>query len=138
ENSSVEEAYNYGEDAGDILKRLDAINPRASRVGVVERIDVYYNGFLEDMTDSLLAVVRASDRRLAKRARALGHRVSTGEVEPGFSLEGKTIGNNEAAIVVYITGPVAMGVGDKGVFGNQLKTIVGRVLTGEEKGALDG
>jgi hypothetical protein len=37
---------------------------------------------------------------------------------------------DHVAIKVYITSNVGMGVGDKAVFGNQMKTVVGHILTG--------
>ena len=35
-----------------------------------------------------------------------------------------------AAIRVYITGDVGAGIGDKGVFGNQMKTVFAHVMSG--------
>lgn len=37
------------------------------------------------------------------------------------------------AVRVYITSNIGTGVGDKGVFANQMKTIFGRVMSGENR-----
>lgn len=131
ENPMGEESAVWGEEADNIMRRIGAINPPAGYVGVVERIEVFYNGDMDAMSPTLKDITRASNRTMSRKSRALGRDATEGRVEPGFQIEGKAIASNEAVIKVYITGTRPMGVGDKGVFGPQLKTVVGRVMTGE-------
>jgi hypothetical protein len=48
----------------------------------------------------------------------------------GFRDDGHPMELDAAVVRLYITGPTDMGVGDKAVFANQAKSVVGRVLRG--------
>lgn len=112
----------------DTLRLLGAQTPTAKAHGVVERIEVFYHGDKEDMTESLQSIASASDRQLSQRNKARGKKVLTGSVDESFRVDGTPLSLDCMAIRIYITGDVAMGVGDKAVFANQLKTVVGRVM----------
>lgn len=102
--------------------------PHAKLRGVVERIEVYYNGDIEDMSETLQELTVASDKALAKRFRASGRPVFSGSTSSNFRIDNEPLLMDTAVIRIYITADVAAGVGDKGVFGNQLKTVFGRVF----------
>lgn len=120
----------FNEDTLDTLRVLSANTPRAKYAGTVERIEVFYHGDLEDMSDSLRALAMDSDKALAKRRKAMGKPVVTGSVDGGVRFESNPLELDSVAIKLYITTPVSAGIGDKGVFGNQLKTVIGRVMGG--------
>ena len=46
-------------------------------------------------------------------------------------MDGNPLALDTMAIRIYITGDVPAGIGDKGVFCNQLKTVFGEVFPGE-------
>lgn len=118
----------FDEESLDTLRVLGSHMPSAKARGVVERIDVFYHGDKEDMSESVRALVNTSDRQLAQRLKARGRKPLTGSVDESFRVEGTPLALDTLAIRIYITGDVPMGVGDKGVFGNQLKTVIGRVM----------
>lgn len=120
----------FNEDTLDTLRILSANTPRAKYAGTVERIEVFYHGDIEDMSESLQALAIESDKELAKRQRALGKPVVTGSVDGGVRFESDPLELDTLAIKIYITSPVSAGIGDKGVFGNQLKTVFARVMGG--------
>ena len=99
---------------------------------MIERIEVFYHGEREDMSDSLGALVDISDKQIASRNRSVGRKAFTGSVDENFRIENEPLALDTAAIRVYITSDVDAGVGDKGVFGNQMKTVFGRVFDGVE------
>lgn len=121
----------FDEESLDTLKVLGAQTPQAKVKGVVERIEVYYHGDKEDMSESLRTLATASDRELAKRQRSVGKEAFTGSVNDNFRIEGDPIGLDTACIRFYITSDVPAGLGDKGVFGNQMKTVFGNIMTEE-------
>lgn len=132
----IEDAITYDnqlfdKDSLDTLKILSANSPQAGFKGVVERVEVYYHGDLEDMSPSMRELATASDRELMRRHRAIGGKGFTGQVDEGFRVDGTPLSLDTIAIQVYITADVGMGVGDKGVFANQMKTVIGKVLEGE-------
>lgn len=109
----------------DTLSALARTSPRAKTDGIVGRIEVLYNGDLEDMTPTLREIAMAADRYRAKRSRVLKRGVLTGQMR---DLEIDTM-----VIKVFIDAPLGAADGDKAVFGNQMKTVIGRVFTGKHE-----
>jgi hypothetical protein len=118
----------FDEASLDTLRILSAQTPKAKSKGIVERVEVYYHGELEDMSESLRALAAESDKVFLKKSRSLGHKGYTGSVDEGFRVEGNPLLLDTAAIKIYITGEVPVGIGDKGVFANQLKTVFGEIM----------
>lgn len=121
------------EETLDTLRVLGAQTPQAKIKGKIERIEVYYNGDLEDMSESLLSLVKSSDKRIAARNVAIGRKAYTGSVTEEFRIGTDPLLMDTACIRIYMSAKVAAGVGDKGVFGNQLKTVFGRVFDNNVK-----
>jgi len=63
-------------------------------------------------------------------AKRLGKPVVTGQVDQSLRIDGNGLELDHVAIKVYITHREGMGVGDKAVFCNQMKTVVGHRLSG--------
>jgi hypothetical protein len=118
----------FNEQSIETLKTLSAQTPRAHVQGVVEKVEVFYHGDKEDMSESVRELCDWGDAQLRKQAQALGQKPNTGAVDGGFRIENNPLGLDNIAIKIYITSDVAAGVGDKGVFGNQLKTCFGEVM----------
>lgn len=127
ENAITADTGLFDEDTIDTLKVLSAQIPTAKMNGVVERIEVLYHGEKEDMSETLLTLVNQSDKDFAVRAKSISQKTHTGEVDETYRIEGNPLSLNTACIRFYITGIVGMAPGDKGVFSNQLKTVIGRV-----------
>jgi hypothetical protein len=122
----------FDEESLDTLKVLSSQTPQAKIKGKVERIEVFYHGDKEDMSESIRSIVNVSDRAMASRSNSVGKKkVYTGSVDEGFRVDGNSLALDTVAIKIYITGDVAAGIGDKGVFCNQMKTVFGKVLPGE-------
>jgi hypothetical protein len=135
----------FDEESLDTLRLLSAQTPLAKMAGVVERIEVFYHGDKQDMSESLRSVASASDRELSARRKAVGKKVLTGLVDDSHRTDGDPLNLDTLEIKIYITADVAAGVGDKGVFANQMKTVFGTVLenevtteSGKEIGAIFG
>lgn len=121
------------------LRAIAAQTPRAKYHGKVERIEVFYNGDIEDMSESLQAITKKADADRVKRKKALKDKGTlTGRVDSSMRIEGKPLREDHLTIRLYITGMVPAETGDKGVFGNQLKTIFGTILQGTMKCDGDG
>lgn len=110
------------------LRLLGNQAPTAKVNGVLERIEVFYHGEKEDMSASLQALANAGDRELAIKNRALQKPVFTGNVREDFRIDNSPLGLDCMAIRFYITTEVPSGIGDKGVFCNQMKTIFSEVM----------
>jgi hypothetical protein len=123
----------FDEESLDTLRLLSGQTPQAKAKGVIERIEVFYHGDKEDMSESLRAIANKGDRELAQRCKDAGKKAYTGSVDEGFRVDGEPLAFETMAIRVYITSEVAAGVGDKGVFCNQLKTVFSEIAEGELK-----
>lgn len=120
----------FGGAALDTLRRLSQSTPRAKVVGTIAKVEVFYHGDFEDMSENLQGIAAASDKERKSAARAQGKPAFTGEVDTSFRVRGKALDPDTVAIRIYIDHDVAMGVGDKGVMGNQMKTVISRVFGG--------
>ena len=112
----------------DTLKMLGAQSPRAHVKGVVEGIEVYYHGDKEDMSESILNLANESDKRLRYNSNSQGKKFYSGSVDAGYRTDGTPLGLDCVAIRIYITTQVPAGVGDKGVFVNQMKTVFSQTI----------
>lgn len=116
------------------LRMLSANTPKAESAGVVDRIEVLYRGDRDDMSESLQQVATYYDAERRRLSRALGGKSAvTGEVFDRVRIGGIPLEYNQIAIKVYISHVLPMGVGDKHVFANQMKSVVGRVFSGKHE-----
>jgi hypothetical protein len=120
----------FDEESLSYLRLLSAMTPRAKTVGKVEKIEVFYHGDIEDMSESLQELAVAGDRERKRQSRKLNKPTVTGSVDQSLRIDGNGLDLDTMAIRVYITTDVGTGIGDKAVFANQMKTVIGRVLEG--------
>lgn len=123
----------YDEKTRETLKNWAAMTPRAGVVGKVSGIEVYYNGDIEDMSESLQKIVAANEKRRRRQAKRLGVEYTTGHVGRNVRIDGTTLEADQVLIQFFITTPVGMGIGDKLVVANQAKSTVGEILFGENR-----
>jgi hypothetical protein len=120
-------------DSLDTLRLISANTPRAKVKGVIEKIEVFYNGDIDELSPSLQELAQASDRERKRTARELGKTYTPGRVDDSLRVDGNPLPPDNLVVRMYITSDMSAGVGDKGVFGNQLKTIHGRVMSGKNE-----
>jgi hypothetical protein len=123
----------FDEDSLDSLRLMSSNTPKAKVSGQVERVEVFYHGDYEDMSESLLAIAKESDKERVKRLKALSKTPTTGQVDGSVRIDKDPLDMDSMAIKVYITKNLGAGVGDKGVLGNQMKTVFSNVMTGENR-----
>lgn len=121
----------FSEDSLAALKRLSNVSPRASVSGVVEKVEVFYNGDTKDMTASLKRLTDKSNNDMATACKASGKPVVTGRVNTDYRVNGNPLEIDRAEIRIYVSVKNSTGVGDKVVFGHQMKSTVSEVLRGE-------
>jgi len=130
EDAVTAEAGLFSDEDLETLRKMGSAAPLAGAVGEVSKIEVFYHGDPDDMSDSLLELVTAHDKERRKVAKRLGKPVVTGQVDQSLRIDGNGLELDHVAIKVYITHREGMGVGDKAVFCNQMKTVVGHRLSG--------
>jgi hypothetical protein len=104
--------------------------PISTVIGVVDKIEVFYNGDLEDMSPTLRSIARKSDKLIKEDAALKGSKVTSGKVN-NMRIKGEALQQDKAVINIYITYELDYGVVDKGVFSHQLKTTVQEVYNND-------
>lgn len=110
------------------LQKLSNKAPRAKVRGIIDRMEVFYHGNKEDMSASLRNLANFTDKEMAERAKAVGKPVYTGKVNDEYRVAGTPLAVDSAEIKIYLTISDGAGVGDKGVFGNQMKSVFTEVM----------
>lgn len=121
----------FSGDSIDTLKRLANVAPRAGIHGTLEKIEVYYHGEKRDMSPTLKKLSDRSDAVIASQCKATGQEVLTGQVGAEYRVSGTPLELDQAEIKLYITTKASTGVGDKAIFGHQMKSTIAEVHPGD-------
>lgn len=113
----------------DILSALAELSPKAKFSGTVSKIEVFYVGEVDEMTESLKSIIATDNKRRAGLRRDLGTSVApTGKLSKKTNIAGELLLPNTVAISIFIDTTLDSGIADKSVLGNQLKTTHNRVF----------
>lgn len=121
---------NIGAFNADTIATLASISqqsPTAKMVGKIEKIEVFYHGEKEDMSDSIRALANYGDKLLLKSFKDQGAKVFTGSVDESYRVDGDPLLVDTLCVLFYITEEVGAGIADKVVFANQMKSIISEV-----------
>jgi hypothetical protein len=130
EDPTSQAADLFSEEAVESLQLLADKSPSANLHGVIDKIEILYNGELEDMSPSLRKLVEESDRKLRNRNRDLGDPVESGRADETLRIRNQPLQMDTMTIRFYISHGRDAFAGDKGVVGNQMKTVFGQVMGG--------
>lgn len=119
---------NLNKDSVRLLQNLNNISPRAKYRGVIEKYEVYYNGNIEDMSETLQKVVKTLDKQKYLETKNTEHEVKNNRVTSEYRVDGANLLPDTLELRVYITIDLKAGVGDKVVFASQLKSVIGDVF----------
>lgn len=103
------------EETRDILQGLKRGSPKAEVKGRIEKIEINYNKSDEALDKSIEDLIKK-------------HKKNFKEVNNQYSINGKPLDVGEIEIKFFIMFEEEVGVGDKTIFGNQLKTTKGEVI----------
>lgn len=118
------------DELSDALARFDQYSVRSEVVGTISDRTIYYNGDPELFSESLQKLIREQETRRKKAAKLEQREYYPNKVDK-FSRIGKySVDAGEVLIVNNVTVSLGMGVSDKLVTANQLKSTVGKVLFG--------
>jgi len=121
-DSNVGDIENLDKRSLEILQNLKSSSPKAKVKGTINKITVYYNCELADMSRSVRKLVKSTDEQMVV------DEGFTGKVNGSYSIMGKPLLDGFIEIKYYIETAEGMGIGDKAVLGNQLKFTVGEVF----------
>lgn len=121
----------FSEDALSTLKRLQNVAPRASVMGTIDKIEVFYHGDKRDMSPTLKKLADRSDSDMSLAAKSSNRPIVNGQVTEEYRVNGTPLELDKAEVKIYINVGAGTGVGDKAVFGHQMKCTVSEVLQGK-------
>lgn len=130
EDSTSTAAGLFDETTIDSLKLLVNNNPTAKVAGSLDRIEVVYNGDIEDMSQSLREIAEVADSAQAKHAKAMGKGAENCRNTESLRIDGQPLQLNTIVITFHITYSDDAYTGDKTVFCNQMKSVAGGVMAG--------
>lgn len=119
----------FDEKAFATLRRHSSQSPKSKYKGTISKIEVFYHGDKEDMSPSIKTLADASDKDRLAVARATGANTVTGRVNDDYRVDGTSLTLNRAEIKIYITSEISAGTADKVVLCNQLKSVIGEVIS---------
>lgn len=118
----------FDEESLKVLQKFSNFAPKSKFYGVLDKIECYYHGSKDDMSNTIRKLTDYTDKQLIESRKALGKKPITGSVNDEYSVEGKALMLDTLEIKLYFTVEDIAGVGDKVVFGNQLKSVIGEVM----------
>lgn len=126
EDSITADSKLFTDDTLDTLQAFARNAPKAKSAGRIGKIEVFYNGDVEDMSESIRALVSVADRKRAKESRLHGGTTApTGRVAD--------IELDKVVVKVYIDAELGSADGDKIVFCNQMKSVTRAVFSGKHE-----
>lgn len=114
---SIEDAITAGtglfdETSLDTLKLISANAPKAKMRGVVEKVEVFYHGEFDDMSESLQQLARRSDLLRKRQAKRTMRNYTSGRVDGALRIKGNPLAFGNAVIRIHISGDVGASSGD--------------------------
>lgn len=111
----------------DGLDRLGIKQYKSPLPGKIVKIDVVYNGDIEDAEESVKQFVKEHDGIRGKKAQYRNLAAVTGNVGGNTSIGKSKVYPNTVSVVIYIENKLVTTVADKFVAGNQMKGTVGYI-----------
>lgn len=102
----------FDEESLSVLRKLSKQAPSSKYDGVIDRIEVFYHGSKEDMSNSLRTLADQSDKLMADIAKSSNQPIITGKVNDDYRVSGAPLSLDRAEIKIYITIETPAGVGD--------------------------
>lgn len=113
-----------------LLKQWVAKSPTAGCVGKIIGMECYYNGDIDDMSPSLQQIVMRYERNMKREAKKFDKAYIPSLVDRNIRIDKYNVEPNQLVIMFSINVSVGMGIADKLVFFNQMKSTVGDTLVG--------
>lgn len=118
---------NLSESTVEMLQNLAALSPKAKVNGIIDRYEVKYNGEIADMSPTVKKLVTRLDRMAYDESKGTEYEVANNRVSSEYRSEGKNLNIDTLELKVFVKININQAVGDKGVFANQMKSVISDV-----------
>lgn len=127
----VGDITNLTPEALQLLKNLSSLSPKAKIKGYVSKIEINYNGDYEDMSPSIRKIAKMLDKEIEEETRDTDMPIKNNKVGFEYRVDGNNLADNTLELKIYLVRDLEAAVGDKVVFGHQLKSIISNVYDGK-------
>ncbi|MEM5877511.1 MAG: hypothetical protein QXF12_01400 [Candidatus Aenigmatarchaeota archaeon] len=110
-----------------LLESISNKSVKSKYEGVIESYEVKYNGELSDMSESLRRICTKLDQKLIDDTSGTEYEAYSNKVDDDYRIGNINLPRNHLELKVNIRVELDQGVGDKGVFANQMKSVVSDV-----------
>lgn len=120
---------NLSETSINMLQSLASLAPRAKYNGLIDRYEVKYNGELTDMSPTVKKLITRLDKQLYDETKGTEYEATNNKVSSEYRSEGKNLTLDTFELKVFIKVNLTQGIGDKGSFSSQMKSVISNVYT---------
>lgn len=120
---------NLSEATIEMLQSLSSLSPKAKVKGTLDKYEIRYNGEISDMSPSLRKLANRLDKELYDETKGTEVENSVCKVSSEYRVNGKNLNIDTLELKVFIRVRLTQAIGDKGVFANQMKSVVSDVYT---------
>lgn len=119
---------NLSESSIELLKNVSALSPKSKMKGKIFKYEIKYNGEYADMSPSIKKLVSQLDKDIADRTKDSEEEIKDNSATSEYRSEGRNLLPGMMELRVFIESTVSLAVGDKGVIGAQMKSVVSSVF----------
>ncbi len=120
---------NLSESSIELLQNLASVSPKAKVKGVVDSIEVKYNGQTSDMSPTIKKLVDRLNAKVKADTAGTEYECKDNAETAEYRSQGKNLTIDTLELKIFIRVELNMVSGDKTVLGNQLKNTVGNIFT---------
>ena len=124
---------NLSDSSIEMLSNLANISPKAKVYGIIDKYEIRYNGDIADMSPTIRKIATSLNKDLYEETKHTDNEILTGKVSSEYRVGGNNLTLDSLELKVYIKTSIPQGIGDKGVFGHQMKTVNSMVYDYELK-----
>lgn len=120
---------NLSESSVQLLSSIGSFSPKSGYNGTIDAIEVKYNGEKSDMSPSFRKICNQLDKELDMNTKNTEYHAKDNRVSHEYRSEGKNINVGMVELKIFIRVTLEQSVGDKGVFGHQMKSVISEIYT---------
>jgi len=120
---------NLSQSTIEMLESLAQLSPKAKVQGTIDSYDIKYNGDIADMSETLRKLCSKKDDEVRHLSKHTFYEIENNRVTSDYRIGNVNLNVDKIALTVYIRIKVNQSVGDKGVFANQMKSVISDVFT---------
>ncbi len=110
------------------LQNLSSISPKAKLNGKIIKYEIKYNCELQDMSNTFKNLAIELNKQTKEETLGTEYEIDNNQVDIEYRVDGKNLNRGYLELKVFIEHDLNMGVGDKGVFAHQMKSVVSSVF----------